>query len=105
MEIINEKRFKEILSESKLVLIDFYADWCGPCKMLAPVLEQLADVKKDVLKVAKVNVDNEENLAWQFGIQSIPTMILFKDGNPIKKEIGYRSLDYLSRLINDALEN
>lgn len=105
MEIINEKRFKEILSESKLVLIDFYADWCGPCKMLAPVLEQLADVKKDVLKVAKVNVDNEENLAWQFGIQSIPTMILFKDGTPIKKEIGYRSLDYLSRLINDALEN
>lgn len=105
MEIINENRFKEILSESKLVLIDFYADWCGPCKMLAPVLEQLADVKKDVLKVAKVNVDNEENLAWQFGIQSIPTMILFKDGNPIKKEIGYRSLDYLSRLINDALEN
>ena len=105
MEIINENRFKEILSESKLVLIDFYADWCGPCKMLAPVLEQLADVKKDVLKVAKVNVDDEENLAWQFGIQSIPTMILFKDGNPIKKEIGYRSLDYLSRLINDALEN
>lgn len=105
MEIINEKRFKEILSESKLVLIDFYAEWCGPCKMLAPVLEQLADVKKDVLKVAKVNVDNEENLAWQFGIQSIPTMILFKDGNPIKKEIGYRSLDYLIRLINDALEN
>ena len=105
MEIINENRFKEILGESKLVLIDFYADWCGPCKMLAPVLEQLAEVKKDVLKVAKVNVDNEENLAWQFGIQSIPTMILFKDGNPIKKEIGYRSLDYLSRLINDALES
>lgn len=105
MEIINENRFKEILGESKLVLIDFYADWCGPCKMLTPVLEQLAEVKKDVLKVAKVNVDNEENLAWQFGIQSIPTMILFKDGNPIKKEIGYRSLDYLSRLINDALES
>ena len=73
--------------------------------MLTPVLEQLAEVKKDVLKVAKVNVDNEENLAWQFGIQSIPTMILFKDGNPIKKEIGYRSLDYLTRLINDALES
>ena len=105
MEIINENRFKEILGESKLVLIDFYADWCGPCKMLTPVLEQLAEVKKDVLKVAKVNVDNEENLAWQFGIQSIPTMILFKDGNPIKKEIGYRSLDYLNRLINDALES
>ena len=105
MEIINEQRFKEVLNESKLVLVDFYADWCGPCKMLIPVLEQLDTECSDVLKVVKVNVDSEENLAWQFGIQSIPTMILFRDGKPIKKEIGYRTLEYLKRLINDALED
>ena len=69
---------KLLASTSKPVLVDFYADWCGPCKMLGPILEQLSRDYKDVL-VVKIDVDSNQNLAAKFGIRSIPTMIIFKD--------------------------
>ncbi|AXA33943.1 thioredoxin [Francisella adeliensis] len=75
----NEASFDKLLaSTSKPVLVDFYADWCGPCKMLGPILEQLSRDYKDVL-VVKIDVDSNQNLAAKFGIRSIPTMIIFKD--------------------------
>lgn len=76
----NEASFDKLLaSTSKPVLVDFYADWCGPCKMLGPILEQLSRDYKDAL-IVKIDVDSNQNLAAKFGIRSIPTMIIFKDG-------------------------
>lgn len=83
----------------KTVLIDFWATWCGPCKMLAPVIEQLANERTDVT-VCKVNVDEEQELAVKFGIQSIPTLVLLKDGKECGRAVGYR--DYKS--VNDFID-
>ena len=89
----NESDFdKEI--NSGLVLVDFYADWCGPCKMLAPILEELD------IDVVKVNTDKYGEIAMKYGILSIPTLILFKDGVEIAKEIGFRSKEELEELIS-----
>jgi len=75
--------FNELIKER--VLVDFYADWCGPCKMLGPVLEQVSDE----IKVIKVNVDNNQELARTYGVMSIPCIILFENGNEVKRNIGF----------------
>ena len=102
MEIVNKERFEEILKTNQLVLVDFYADWCGPCKMVAPVLEKFKEEVQGKMEVVKINVDNEEDLVWQFGIQSIPTLLFFKDGKPFRKEIGYRTLQQLHQILEEA---
>ncbi len=71
-----------------LVLVDFYAEWCGPCKMLGPVLEEFAKEHEDI-KVVKVDIDQHENLAREYGIMSVPTMLLFQDGKVVKQNVGY----------------
>lgn len=81
-------------------LVDFYADWCGPCKMLAPVLEQVSQEQED-LNIVKVNVDENEEVAKQFGIMSIPTLILFKDGQQVAQTMGYQPKETLKRWINE----
>jgi len=83
----------EVLHSDKPVLVDFWADWCGPCRMLAPVLEELAREHEGELQVGKVNVDEEMSLAQQFGVTSIPMLLLFKDGKPVAKSVGYRPKD------------
>lgn len=89
---LKDENFDELV-KGGIVLVDFYADWCGPCKMLAPILEQI-----DFVEVIKINVDEHMELATKYGVMSIPTMIFFKDGREAKKEIGFRSLDDIKNI-------
>ena len=94
-KILNKEEFiKEVIDSKETVLVDFYADWCGPCRMLGPILDEISKDKK----VFKVNVDNEMELAQQYGIMSIPCMILFKDGNEDKRLIGLHSKSEIMEL-------
>lgn len=86
MKIIRANEFEETIKEG-LVLVDFYADWCGPCKMLGPILEELSAELRDVT-IAKVNVDDNGDLAAQLGVRSIPAVFLFKDGKQVDQFIG-----------------
>ena len=79
----------EVLNQEGYVLVDFCATWCGPCKMIAPVGAQIAEENQGVIKVGKVNVDNEMPLAQKYRVASIPTLILFKDGKPVQQSIGF----------------
>ena len=101
IKYVTEGTFRQEVEASKTpVLVDFYADWCGPCKMVQPELEALAESHNDVL-VAKVDVDENNNLAERFSVNSIPCMILFKDGEAKKTIIGYRTKQQLEAIINE----
>lgn len=81
---------QEVLKSPTPILVDFWAEWCGPCRMVAPVLEQIAAEQGDRLKVAKLNVDQNSQTAMQYGVQGIPTMILFKGGQPVERIVGFQ---------------
>ncbi|MBQ3376284.1 MAG: thioredoxin [Erysipelotrichaceae bacterium] len=102
MEIINTENFKEKVSEG-LVLVDFFADWCGPCKMLAPVLERLAEEFGEDLHVYKVNVDNDMELARAFRVVSIPSLFLLKDGEVVNSTMGFQNIDALRKFVKSGL--
>ena len=100
MKVINKAEFEQITKEG-VVLVDFFATWCGPCKMLSPVLEELAeDVKAEIVKV---DVDQEGDLAMRFGIMSVPTMIIFKDGEAVKQIMGYQPKQQLLSVLEAYL--
>jgi len=105
---LDEANFQKTLDESSMpVMVDFYADWCGPCKMAAPVLEKLATEMKDTLVIAKVNTDEAGTLAQQFGIMSIPTVIVFqkKDGKMVEvdRKIGFPGEEGYRHMINEVI--
>lgn len=98
MEIKNEQEFKDIIN-SDYALIDFFATWCGPCKMMGPVLENVAS-SRDTIKVAKVDVDKFESLARTYGVMSIPTLILFKNGQVVSTKVGFTAEPLLNEWID-----
>ena len=87
--ITKENFENEVMKSDKPVLLDFWADWCGPCRMFAPTVHEIADERTDI-KVGKINVDQEPELAQQYGIMSIPTLIVIKEGNPVAQSTGVR---------------
>lgn len=88
---ITKENFEaEVLQSQTPVVVDFWATWCGPCQMIAPEVEALAEAHEGSLKVAKLNIDEEMELALKFGVMSIPTIMLFKDGEVVQKAVGYR---------------
>ncbi len=93
----------QVIQSETPVLVDFWAEWCGPCMVIGPTLEALADAYKEKVKVAKLNVDDSPDTASRFGVRSIPTLILFKDGEAQQAVIGVRSKGQLAELIDSYL--
>ena len=87
LKITKDNFQAEVLEAKETVLVDFWASWCGPCKMIGPIIDQIADERSDV-KVCKINVDDEQELAMQFKVMSIPTLMVFKDGKVVNQSLG-----------------
>lgn len=101
---LTEQNFEsEVLKSPQPVLVDFWATWCGPCKMIAPLLDELAEAYQGRAKIGKVDVDQESGLASRYGIQAIPTLLLFKDGQVVGKMVGAKGKREIQALIDRAL--
>ena len=94
----------EVIGSGQPVLVDFWAEWCGPCKMIAPVLDELATEYAGKAKIAKVNIDDHQDLAVQFGIQSIPTLLVFKGGQVVNQSVGAKPKGALKQVLDAAIK-
>lgn len=102
VELSDQNFQTEVLQSSQPVLVDFWAPWCGPCRMIAPVVEQLADENSASIKVAKVNIDESPNVAASLGISSIPTIMIFKNGQVVDRFVGVQPKTRLQNAIEEA---
>lgn len=101
---INEKQYdQEVLNSKGLVLVDFYSETCGPCKRLAPILEELSNDFEGKLKIVKINVNENSLISFKMGIISVPTLVFYKDGNMIESSVGLLPKEQLERIINEKL--
>ena len=99
LKLSSENFKKEVLNSEKPVLVDFYADWCGPCNAMAPVIEELAKELEGKAKVGKINVDENSDIAVEYNVMSIPTLIIFKNGKEEKRLVGLRDKEELLNLL------
>lgn len=90
VETLNKTNFRDVVGQGTTVLVDFWAPWCGPCRLIGPELDAVAQEVGDRVRIAKVNVDEEPELAQTFGVQSIPNLIVFRNGSPVRQLIGFR---------------
>ena len=100
LTITNQNFETEVLSANEPVLVDFWATWCGPCRMLSPVVDKLADEFEGKIKVGKINVDEQAELAARFGIMTIPTLLVFKNGEIVEKSVGVKPQAALAAMLN-----
>jgi len=99
---LNSKNFEEVVLKANVpVLVDFWASWCGPCRMMAPIVDELSNEANDAYVVGKVDIDAEPDLASKYGIRNIPTFVVFKDGVEVAREVGIRSKEALQNLVVD----
>ncbi len=101
--VVTDDNFNEVINSDKPVLVDFWAEWCGPCQMLAPIVEELAGDFEGKAIVGKLDVDSNPNIAGQFGIRSIPTLLIFKNGQLIDKQVGVVPKHALAQKLNSNL--
>ena len=99
LKITKENFEKEVLKSDKPILLDFWASWCGPCKMVGPIVEQIAEESGDTAKVGKINVDEEQELAQTFRVMSIPTLVVMKDGKVVKSTVGVQTKQALLSML------
>ena len=102
MKITNTAEF-DAIKDNGVVLVDFYADWCGPCKMISPILEELAKEYEGKVTIVKVNVDENGDIAGRYGVMSIPNLVLFKNGDVVKQVVGFQPKNQLQSLLNSAI--
>ena len=100
LRVVSSKDFKELINSNELIIVDFYADWCGPCRMLSPNIEKLSEEYKNII-FAKVNVDDCSELAQELGITSIPAVFFFKDAKVINSFVGFKPYEEIKTIINN----
>ena len=104
-QIKDDEFESEVINSNLPVLVDFWAEWCGPCRMLTPILEQLSEEMKDKVKIVKMNIDDNPETPSKFGVRGIPTMILFKDGKQLAVKVGVQTKNTLQDWINTTVAN
>lgn len=103
INLTNENFEKEVINSKKTILVDFWASWCGPCQMIAPIVEEISNELSERIEVGKINVDEQPEIAIKYDVMSIPTLILFKDGKVVNTIIGYHSKEEILDFINSRI--